>query len=275
MSTADTPAQSDSLQVFTIGGAIAYGWRATWKYFWRFLLVAVIYVAINAAVSTVTGLVSPSDLDGQGMDALDMFTAASYSVLSIAASIVGFLVSAFLLLGLIRVALGVVKGNRVEVGEIFSFNGFGRYLLNSILIGIVMAVILAIVLVPTLLLTIATENVLWIALGGVLSVVFVVLISLAFTFFGYLILDKDSRGVSSLGASWALVRPHFWSILGLNLLVALIAVALIIGAVVAGVLMLVIGLLVTLPVAGVLAFGISTLSIAFAYRTISGEPVAN
>jgi len=275
MSTADTPAQSGSLQVFTIGGAIEYGWRATWKNFWRFLLVAVIYVAINAAVSTVTGLVSPSDLDGQGMDALDMFTAASYSVLSIAASIVGFLVSAFLLLGLMRVALGVVKGNRVEVGEIFSFNGFGRYLLNSILIGIVMAVILAIVLVPTLLLTIATENVLWIALGGVLSVVLVVLISLAFTFFGYLILDKDSRGVSSLGASWALVRPHFWSILGLNLLVALIAVALIIGAVVAGVLMLVIGLLVTLPVAGVLAFGISTLSIAFAYRTISGEPVAN
>lgn len=263
-----------SRPVFTIGGAIEYGWRATWKNFWRLLLVAVIYVAINAAVSTLTGLASPSEVDGQGLSALENLVAVETSYLSILGSILSFLVSAFLLLGLIRVALGVAKGNRVEVGAIFSFNGYGRYLLNSILVGLVIGLAVGIVLVPAVALTIVTGSLVWVLLGGVIAVVLVVIASLAFTFFGYLILDQDKRGVSSLGASWAMVRPHFWSILGLNLLIILITIGLLAAAVVAGVLMLLVGLLVTLPLAGVLAFGISTFAITFAYRSISGETVA-
>jgi hypothetical protein len=54
----------------------------------------------------------------------------------------------------------------------------------------------------------------------------------------------------------------------------LISVFLLLAALIVGLLMLIVGVLVTLPLAGVLIFGISVLSIAYAYRTISGQSVA-
>ncbi len=107
------------------------------------------------------------------------------------------------------------------------------------------------------------------------GIVLAIALSLAFTFFGYLILDRDARGLSSLGASWKLVKPHFGALLGLYILIGIISFGLIIAAIVLGTLMLVVGLLITLPVAGVVIFGMSALSVAFAYRTIAGEPVAS
>jgi len=263
-------------QVFTIGGAIEYGWRATWRNFWPLLLVIVVYVLINGAFSVVTGLAdlpAPSSTSG-GFDALDAVAATQVSILALLGSVLNFLVTVFLLLGLIRVALGVVQGKKIDIGDLFTFQGYGRYLANTVIVGLIVGLALVIGLVPGAVLALATESVVWLIVGAVIGLVLMVIASLAFTFIGYLILDKNLPGLSSLGASWALVRPHFWSILGLNLLVVLISVFLLLAALIVGLLMLIVGVLVTLPLAGVLIFGISVLSIAYAYRTISGQSVA-
>lgn len=269
------PSPEASRPTFTIGGAIEYGWRATWRNFWPLLLVILVYVLINGAFSVVTGLAElPAPGSGtDGMDTLDALVATQVTVLSLAGSVVNFLVTTFLVLGLIRIALGVVQGRKVDIGDLFTFNGYGRYLLNTVIVGLIIGLALAIGLIPGVALLVATDSVVWLILGAVVGLVLTVVASLAFTFIGYVILDKNARGVSSLGASWALVRPHFWSILGLNLLIALIAVFLIVAALIIGLLMLIVGVLVTLPFAGVMVFGISVLSIAYAYRTISGETV--
>ena len=264
------------LQVFTIGGAIEYGWRATWRNFWPLLLVIVVYVLINGAFSVVTGLAdlpAPGS-DSGGLDALDVLAATQVTALSLLGSVLNFLVTVFLMLGLIRVALGVVQGKKVDIGDLFSFSGFGRYLANTIIVGLIVGLALFIGVVPGAVLSLATDSVIWVILGAVVALILMVVASLAFTFIGYLILDKNQPGLSSLGASWAMVRPHFWSILGLNLLIALIGVFLLLAALILGLLMLIVGVFVTLPLAGVLVFGISVLSIAYAYRTISGQPVA-
>ena len=59
----------------------------------------------------------------------------------------------------------------------------------------------------------------------------------------------------------------------MHILLALISVAVLIVAILAGILMIVIGLLITLPVAGAIILGLSFLSQAYAYRTLSGEEV--
>lgn len=272
------PAAQASHQTFTIGGAIEYGWRATWRNFWPLLLVIVVYVLINGAFSVLTGFTEfpAPGADGGGLDGIGALAAAAQlTVLSLVGTVVNFLVTTFLMLGLIRIALGVVQGRKVDIGDLFTFKGYGRYLLTTVLVGVIVGIALAIGLIPGAVLSIATESVTWLIVGGIVGLILVVFASLAFTFFGYVILDKQAPGVSSLGASWALVRPHFWSILGLNLLIVLISVFLILAAIIVGLLMLIVGVLVTLPVAGVLVFGISVLSIAYAYRTISGETVAN
>lgn len=279
MVSSEPPAVSSpavSSPAFTIGGAIEYGWRATWRNFWPLLLVIVVYVLISSGFSVLTGLAelpAPGSNSG-GLDAIDAILATQVTVLSLLASVLNFLVTTFLILGLIRIALGVVQGRKVEIGDLFTFRGYGRYLLNTVIVGFIIGLAFAIALVPGIVLAIVTESVIWLILGAVIGLVLVVVASLAFTFIGYVILDKDQRGLSSLGASWALVRPHFWSILGLNLLIMLISVFLLLAAIVVGLLMLIVGVLVTLPFAGVMVFGISVLSIAYAYRTISGEPVA-
>ena len=192
-----------------------------------------------------------------------------------AGSVVQWLASLFLALGVIRIALSVTQGERVELGKVFSFAGYGRYIINSIVVGMIIVVGILVGLVPGLLIAYSTNAIVWAAVGSVVGILLAITLTLAFTFFGYLILDRDARGLSSLGASWKLVMPHFGGLLGLYILIVIINFGLIIAAILLGTLMLVVGLLITLPVAGVVVFGISALSVAYAYKVISGDPVAS
>jgi uncharacterized membrane protein len=77
-----------------------------------------------------------------------------------------------------------------------------------------------------------------------------------------------------LKESWGIVKPHFWPFLGLHVLLALINIGLFVAALVIGTLLLLVGLLVTIPLAMVLIFGLTALSFAYAYKTMSGQEVA-
>jgi hypothetical protein len=253
---------------FRVGSAIGFGWRMTWRNFWRILLVGIVFTAIGFATSVITGVgsVLPEIIEG------DMTTEISVGA-SLIGSIIQFLVSIFLALGMIRIAIDVTKGHDVHVGRLFAFNGYGRYLLSGILVSIIIAIGFAIPFLPFLAIAAATENGLWLIPGGILGVLLAIVLILGLSLYGYFIIDRDAPKVSGLRESWAVVRPHFWPFLGLHILLALINIGLFVAAFILGLLLVVVGLVVTIPLAMVLVFGISALALAYAYRTMSGQEV--
>lgn len=260
---------------FRVGDAIGYAWKRTWSNFWWLLLVSLLFTVINGAVGLVTAGTSESVYDITSDQSIqEQLQSAGGLAFDIVGSILQVLVTVFLALGVIRIALAVTSGDRVRVGRLWSFEGFGRYLLGAIIIGIIAGIGFLVPLGIGLWITTSTDSVFPAAIGGILGVILAIVVSLGFSLFGYAILAADARGLSSLSQSWKLVRPRFGALLGLHVLLALIGIATFIVAVLAGILLLLVGLLATLPVAGVVVFGLSTFSLAYAYRTLAGQPVA-
>lgn len=267
--------EATGVQKFSIGGAIGFGWKRTWKNFWWLLLVSIIFTAINGAIGLITA--------GSDLASMDMTSEASIQeqlqstgsvAFDLVGSIVQYLVSLFLTLGVIRIALAVTSGDRVRIGRLWSFQGFGRYLLGGIVVGIIVGASFGIPLLIGISISVGTDQVAWAVVLGVIGAVIAIVLSLGFSLFGYVVIDKNAKGLSSLGDSWRLVKPHFGGFLGLHILFVLIILATVVVAILVGVLLLVIGLLVTLPIAGVLIFGIPAFALAYAYRTLAGEPIA-
>lgn len=276
-----TPTLAD--RPFGVGAAIGFGWRRTWRNFWRLLLVSIVFFAITFGVQLVTGLAGliaggagglGAEALGASPDAAELGFAAGNAGTQFIGAVVSLLVSLFLQLGLVRIALGVATGSPVELRRLFHFTGFGRFVGTSIVIVIAIAAALLITVGPGVWLTVATDQVAWAVIGGVVGAIIAIVLSTMFTFYAYAILDRDARGLSSLGVSWSIVRPRFWAVIGLQILIVLIVIGLLIGAIILGVLMLFVGLLITLPAVGVLIFGLVPLAWVYAYRTLAGEPVA-
>lgn len=270
------PVQEPSTQ-FSVGGAVGFGWRKTWKNFWRLLLVVIVFGVINAIVGALGNVSLDPTFD---LSNPDTFTPdQAFNTGNAALVLIGFvlqiLVSYFLSLGIIRLALSVTDGEKVSVGKIFSFGGYGRYLLSSIIVGIIVSLGLAVAVVPGFAIAASTDSVVWAVVGLAVGIIIAIVLTLGFSLYGYAIIADDARGVSSLGRSWKLVKPHFGGFLGLYILLAIIYVGLFIAAIFLGVLLLVVGLLITLPIVLVVTFGLSSLAIAYAYRTLAGQPVAS
>ena len=267
--------ESVGIKRFSVGAAIGFGWKRTWRNFWWLLLVGIIFTAINGLIGLITA--------GGDLAAMDMSSGASIQeqlqntgvfAFDFVGSIVQYLVSLFLALGVIRIALAVTSGDRVRIGRLWSFQGFGRYLLGGIIVGIIVSIGFGVPLGIGIAISASTDQIAWAAVLGVLGAVIAILLGLGFSLFGYVIVDKDAKGLSSLGESWRLVKPHFWGLLGLHVVAILIIIATVIVAILLGVLLLIVGLLVTIPIAGVLVFGIPAFALAYAYRTLAGEPIA-
>lgn len=253
---------------FTVGEAIGFGWRMTWKNFWRILLVGIVFTAIGLVASLIAGAGTTVDaLSGGEMST--QFNAGT----SLIGSLIQFLVSIFLALGMIRIAIDVTKGQDVHLKRLFSFEGYGRYLLSGVIVAIIVSVGFLIPFLPFLAIAAATEQGFWLIPGALIGVLLAIVFSLGVSLFGYFIIDRNSPNVTSLRESWQVVRPHFWPYLGLHVLLAIINIGLFVAAIIIGLLLIVIGLIFTIPLAMVLVFGISALALAYAYRTLSGQEV--
>lgn len=264
-----------STHPFSIGGAVGFGWKRSWKNFWWLLLVGIIFTAINAVITLTTAGGETAGMDMSDPAALqEQLTASTGSPIGLIGSLVQFLVTVFLGLGVIRIALAVTTGDRVRIGRLWSFQGYGRYLLGSIVVAIVVGVAFMIPFGIGLAISAGTNQVAWVILGLILGLIAAILLGLGFSFYGYLIIDKDAKGLSSLGESWRTVKPHFGGLFGLHIVVGLVLIATLVVAVIAGILLIFVGLLVTIPIAGVLLFGIPAFTFAYAYRTLAGEPIA-
>jgi hypothetical protein len=259
---------------FSATAAIGYGWRKSWKSFWWILLLNLVVTVVFIVVNLIGGGANFQAIDVSDPQSLqDSLTSTSVSLLTIVGIVIQFLVTVLIYLGLVRIGLDVTSGQRINVGRLFSFKGYGRYLAGNIILSILIGIGFGVPLIAGISLTVALDQIAYAIVGGILGVILAILLSLGFSVFGFTILDKDVRGLGSLGASWALVKPRFGSLLGMYILLTLLLIAVYLVAIIGGVLMLIVGLLITLPVAGTIALGITFLAQAYAYRTLSGEEV--
>jgi hypothetical protein len=149
--------------------------------------------------------------------------------------LISFVVGVVLAMGLIRAALAVVEGRTPEVNMIFQTEGFVPYLLASIVFGIAVFAGLILLIVPG------------------------IIIAVMWHFFGYVIVEHPETGVlESLNRSAEITKGHRWQLFGLGLLLILINIV--------GVLACFVGLIFT--------YGITAVTVAYAYKTLSGQPVA-
>jgi hypothetical protein len=149
--------------------------------------------------------------------------------------LISFVVGVVLAMGLIRAALAVVEGRTPEVNMLFQTDGFAPYLLASIVFGLAVFFGLILLIIPGIILAIMWH------------------------FFGYVIVEHPETGVlESLNRSAEITRGYRWQLLGLGLLLILINF---VGLLACGV-----GLLFT--------YGITAVTVAYTYKTLSGQAVA-
>jgi hypothetical protein len=266
---------------YRVGDAIGFGWKRSWRNFWWLLLVAVILSVISGVANTVFNwqgtpqydLNNPADIGNQMLSGASDLSGGRI-VLLLIGLVVQVFVATFFGLGVVRIGLAVATGDRVRVGHLFSFVGYGRYLAATIIVGIIVSVAAGILIGGGVAIAFARNQIAWAAIGLLLGVVLSFVVSLFFCLFAYAILGENAPNLSSLSRSWELVKPRFWAILGLQILIALIVIGIFVVAIILGVLAICIGLLITIPIAITLTYGIPTFAYAYTYRVLSGQPVS-
>jgi uncharacterized membrane protein len=120
---------------FSVGDALAYGWRAYWRNVGPMALLALAILVVNVAIGLLGS--TTDDLASR-----------------IAARILILLVGIILAMGLIRAALAVTEGRTPEMGMLLRTEGFGNYAVASILVAIGVVVGFVLLVVPGIILAI-------------------------------------------------------------------------------------------------------------------------
>ena len=201
---------------FSIGDAISYGWTAYWRNIGPMLLLSLVILAVNILIGWI----------GNGVDNVSG---------QIILNLISFVVGIILAMGLIRASIAVVEGRMPEVRMLTLTDGFGSYLVASLLVTI------------------------GVVLGLIALIVPGIILAIMWHFFGYVIVEAPTtRATDAMRRSSEITRGHRWQLLGLGLLLVLINI---IGILACG-----IGLLFT--------YGITAVTVAYAYKVLSGQPVA-
>ena len=113
------------------GAAISYGWNALKRFLGPFLLIALVIIVVQVALSLV----------GLAFD--NYWLQMTWNILT-------WVVGLILAMGLIRAALAVLDGREPEVGMLFRTDGLAAYLIASILVGLLFGVGLILCIIPGL-----------------------------------------------------------------------------------------------------------------------------
>ncbi len=153
----------------------------------------------------------------------------------IALNLLSVIVGIILAMGLIRASLAVVQGERPDAGMLVRTEGFGSYFVAAI-IFVVCAV-----------------------LGLILLIVPGIFVILMWDFFGYIIVETPTtRATDALRRSAAITKGHRGALFGLGLILLALNF---LGLVACGV-----GVIFT--------YGITAITLAYTYRTLSDQWVA-
>ena len=202
---------------FTIGDAVTYSWNACWQNLGPVMLVSLIVLAGNGLVAVLGA-------------------AFSGAAMGYAFGLFGILINLLLVFGLLRAALSVVEGRPVALAEAFRPDGFGPFLLASVvfLLGIYVGIRL------------------WVVPGLLFGVVF--------QFYGFVVAEHPDVGpVVALRRAAALTKGVRVRLFGLAAVLAFLNLA--------GVMLCFLGLVVT--------YALSAVALAYVYRLLSGQPIAS
>jgi len=225
-----------------LGGCIARGFELLKNNFALLFLTALVYASIAGFVA------------GLGM----------VPVVGALFSIVNMIIAGPLIGGVYYVTLRAVRGQAVEVGDVFTGfrQSFGQLFLGnlipSLLAGLcVLPVVIIAVLIVVLPAAAAHQDpdphkLLILIPLVLLALIPAVYLQTCWVFTVPLIIDRGLDFGAAMRLSWKMVRKHWWQVFGLSVIVGLVNVA--------GVLLCLVGLLFTVP--------ISIAALMYAYETI-------
>ncbi|MDP9494692.1 MAG: hypothetical protein M3P87_05565 [Actinomycetota bacterium] len=215
-----------------MGEAFSYGWKKFQEYMGPILIAMVIFFVVILVVNLigslfVGGMSSITDPDDFGIGAFFSFGYLFFSLL-------GALVSLLVQAAVVRGALEITKGERIDMNTFLSMDNLGQIVLASIMLAIGTAIGFVLCVIPGLILVFFSQ----------------------FTY--QFIIDKGLPAFDAIKASFDLVNKNLGAVVGLFFASIL---AFIVGAILCG-----IGLIVAIPV--------TIIASAYAYRRLSGQPVA-
>ena len=225
---------AQSSNPFRVGEALSFGW-SRFKGNWLFW---VLFVLLTFVVGAIFNSGSVGDIQEQINASSDpeamQELAASASGASSLLQLIGSLLVAVLQALGINAALREVSGEKASWGTLFKVNNFGMIILAALLLMVASFV-----------------GVLLCGIGLIAVAVFAV-----FTYHN--VVDKGMNAWTAFTSSFSLVGKNFGSVFLLELALF--------GLNIAGALLCGLGLFITVP--------LSLLAIAFAYRRLTGGPVA-
>jgi uncharacterized membrane protein len=204
------------MKKLSVGEAFHDAWITFKKYPWVFVGAA----ALMGAVSILSNSLSRD----------------RHGLVSFLVSIAFALLSWWMYLGLVRMALVAHTGGAIKLDFLFRESG---KMLEHYIVGLILSVVI-------------------ILIGFVLLIIPGIIAKLGLLFVPFLILEKDMKGVESIKESWRMSKGYKWQLFGLLIVLLFLNI---LGALVFGV-----GLLVTIP--------LSVLMLAHAYREIEKQSAA-
>jgi hypothetical protein len=160
-----------------IGAALSYGWNKFIQYIGQIIIIFLVIIGVQVVLGVI----------GQTVD--NFFISIMFSVVS-------FIISMILSVGLVRAALAITEGRTPEPSMLFSTDNLGPYILASILYGILLLI------------------------GAALCVVWIAVIFFLW-FYGFYIVDRNQGATEALASSFNLVKDNLGSV-ALYMLVAVV-----------------------------------------------------
>ena len=165
---AATPGGGGAPGTLDVGAALSYGWNKFIQYIGQILVIFLIIIGVQIVLNFVG-------------------RASGSIFVSLLFSIVAFVVSMILSVGLVRAALAITNGQTPEPSMLLSTDNLGPYIIASILYGLMLFV------------------------GFALCVVWIAVIFF-FWFYGFYVVDKNAGPTDALMASFNLVKNNAGSV---------------------------------------------------------------
>jgi hypothetical protein len=235
--------------------ALKFGFKGALKNFLTFLLVFVLIFVISFGSSFILILAG-----GGGSQEQLAFSLLSGSIAVIFHVIFLFLFQMLYTLGLVRISLNIVDGNKVSVKQLFGeVKLIIKYFLATLSLVLIFVAIGFVILVPLSLITMAL-NLDFVRNLLMIPMIFIVFYAvLRYRFYIYVLVDKNTGPIASLKESARITKGHVVTLLIWTVVIVLLYIA--------GTLLLLVGLLIAAPWI--------LITDAYLYRKLSGAAPQN
>lgn len=221
-------------QTFSIGKEIRFGWDTAKSNIGFFIVIMIAMLFLLNIVPTILYVFAGESIPAQ-----------------IFIFIISLLLNVIVSLGFFNIALRFCDNEKAEFADLFNiYPLFFKYLISSILLGLIVVVWWTLSFIAVLLL----KSVIVVLVSVVLFIPIVICIY-KLQFFGYFIIDNEAGPLEALKRSFEITKGAVWNLILFWCILVFINML--------GMLALLIGLFVTIP--------LSLIAHASVYRTLAGQ----